>query len=195
VSIEKLEKELGAGVRWRCFPLHPEIPEEGIPIARLFHASPAQIAAHLEPLRQKAAELGLRIGRLDTIFNSRLAQELGKWAEFMERGDAFHGAVFRAYLQDGKNIADPGILLDLAESAGLPRTEAEMVLKERALKEAVDRDWAEARRLEIRAVPTVISDALRLVGYQPYERMAREIRQSRPGAAGPRGDAGKQAFP
>ncbi|NIP49262.1 MAG: dithiol-disulfide isomerase, partial [Gammaproteobacteria bacterium] len=51
-------------------------------------------------------------------YNSRLAQELGKWAEQMEKGDAFHDAVFKAYFADGLNIADANILADIANSIG-----------------------------------------------------------------------------
>ena len=68
----------------------------------------------LDHMKQVAKEQGLPFGDRKMTFNSRLAQELGKWAEQMEKGDAFHDAVFRAYFADGRNIADANVLADIA---------------------------------------------------------------------------------
>jgi predicted DsbA family dithiol-disulfide isomerase len=42
-------------------------------------------------LKQVADELGLPLGDRKMTFNSRLAQELAKWAESKGKGDEFHG--------------------------------------------------------------------------------------------------------
>ena len=81
------------------------------------------------------------MGERTKTYNSRLATELGKWAESKGRGDAFHSAVFRAYYVDGVNIAKPDTLIGLAEAVGLPGREAAEVLKTRTFREAVDADW------------------------------------------------------
>ncbi len=65
-------------------------------------------------LKQKATELGLPFGDRKRTYNSRLAQELGLWAESKDRGDAFHMAAFKAYFVDGKNLAQKEVLVDLA---------------------------------------------------------------------------------
>ena len=125
--------------------------------------------------RQKraAAELGLPMGARTKTYNSRLATELGKWAEAKGKGDAFHSAVFRAYYVDGINIAKTGSLIALAEGVGLPGPEAAEVLDSRAFREAVDADWDLARRLGISAVPTFVLDGWAVVGAQPYETLER----------------------
>ena len=102
-------------------------------------------------------------------FNSRLATELGKWAESMGKGDAFHSAVFRAYYVDGVNLAKPDELVRLAEAAGLPAGEAGDVLRTRSFREAVDADWELSGRLGISAIPTFVLDNSAIVGAQPYE--------------------------
>lgn len=124
-------------------------------------------------LKRTAADLGLPFGEREKTYNSRLAQELGLWAESMHAGDAFHAAAFRAYFADGKNIAKMSVLLDLAESVGLPREQAETVLTTRAFKAAVDEDWALSRKKGITAVPTFVMNRERLVGAQPYEKLER----------------------
>ena len=75
-------------------------------------------------LEQAAEDTGLSFKGSDRLYNSRLAQELGLWAESKTKGDEFHEAVFRAYFVDGKNIAKILVLMELALSAGLPDNEA-----------------------------------------------------------------------
>jgi len=106
-------------------------------------------------------------------FNSRLAQELGKWAESRGRGDAFHDAVFRAYFAAGRNVAKPDVLLGLARAAGLPEEEAGEVLRTRPFREAVDTDWSLAAELNITAVPTFRLGFQTVVGAQPYPVLER----------------------
>ncbi len=120
---------------------------------------------------QAANEAGLPFGERDRTFNSRLAQELGKWAESNDKGDSFHHAVFSAYFADGINIAKIPALLDLAVSAGLSRREAELILVERTFKADVDEDWLLSKKNGITAVPTFVLNKERLVGAQPFEML------------------------
>ena len=120
-------------------------------------------------LKQVAEELGLPLGKRKKTYNSRLAQELAKWAESMGRGDLFNEAVFRAYFVDGENIGKVDILAALAKSIGLPEEEAKSVLESRTFKEAVDSDWSRSHALGITAVPTFFIDDRVVVGFQAYE--------------------------
>lgn len=127
----------------------------------------------MRKLHKTADDLGLPFGERKRTYNSRMAQELGLWAESKNKGDLFHNVVFRAYFADGKNIAKIPVLLDLAESAGLPREEAAEVLATRAFKEAVDSDWDLSRKMGITAVPTFVMKQDKLVGAQPYDMLER----------------------
>jgi len=53
-------------------------------------------------LRRVADELGLPWRERDRTYNSRLAQEMSKWAEDKGSGEEFHMSVFRAYFAEGK---------------------------------------------------------------------------------------------
>jgi hypothetical protein len=44
----------------------------------------------MERLKAVAADLGLPWGVRTRTYNNRRAQELGKWADSLEKGDAFH---------------------------------------------------------------------------------------------------------
>jgi predicted DsbA family dithiol-disulfide isomerase len=120
----------------------------------------------MQNLRKTAADLGLPLGNRQKTYNSRLAQELGKWAETKNAGDAFHAEAFKVYFVDGKNIAKLPVLLNLAESAGLNREEAESVILNRTFKKAVDEDWALSGKIGINAVPTFVMSNDQLVGAQ-----------------------------
>lgn len=119
-------------------------------------------------LGQVAGELGLPFGDRKMTFNSRLAQELGKWADDQGQGDAFHLAVFLAYFQRGENIARKPVLLQICASVGLDPLAAELVMDHRSCREAVDEDWRRSRQMGITAVPTFVLNNQRLVGAQSY---------------------------
>jgi predicted DsbA family dithiol-disulfide isomerase len=125
----------------------------------------------MQNLRKTAADLGLPLGNRQKTYNSRLAQELGKWAETKNAGDAFHKEAFKTYFVDGKNIAKLPVLLNLAESAGLNREEAESVILNRTFKKAVDEDWALSGKIGINAVPTFVMSNDQLVGAQSYNTL------------------------
>lgn len=158
-------------VRWRAFPLHPDTPAEGLSLEKLFENYPLDVNQMMQRLKNKAAELGLPFGERKKTYNSRLAQELGSWAESRNRGDEFHLAAFKTYFVAGKNIAKFSVLSDLAASVGLPREEAETVLSTRAFRKPVDEDWSISIQKGITAVPTFVINQDKLVGAQPYEML------------------------
>ncbi len=80
----------------------------------------------------------LPFGDRKMTYNSRLAQELGKWAESKDKGHEFHNASFRAYFVDGKNIGKVDVLVEVAESVDLSGKDALKVLQERTYRKAVD---------------------------------------------------------
>jgi len=129
------------------------------------------IPAIQKRLKEVAASLSLPLSTRTRTYNSRLAQELGKWVESEGKGEEFHRAVFRAYFVDGKNIAMVDELARLAESIGLPPREARHVVLSRSFRQAVDADWERSRSLGIDAVPTFIVGNRRIVGFRPYEAL------------------------
>ena len=131
----------------------------------------------LSHLKQVAHSLQLPFGDRQMTYNSRRAQELGKWAEQMGKGDLFHDAVFRAYFAQGRNIFDMDTLANIADSVGLDPTATCDVIDSGAFQTAVDRDWAWAHQLGITAVPTFIVGSQTLVGAQPYNVLEKFMRQ------------------
>ena len=158
-------------VRWTAFPLHPDTPGQGRTLEDLFAGRGIDIPRMLTHLKQTAEALDLPFGRRTMTYNSRRAQELGKWAQDHDCAEAFHKAVFHAYFAAGENIAEFQVLRRLTRSAGLDEDEAIRVLKEGRYRESVDRDWQRARQLGIHAVPTFRMYGRVWVGAQPYEAL------------------------
>lgn len=173
-----MRKNYEIEIQWTAFPLHPHTPEEGLTLEELFAGRSVDMGQMLARLRQVADEEGLPLGERKKTYNSRLAQELGKWAESKGEGDAFHNAVFRAYFAEGINIGKIPKLIGLAKSVALPAKEAEEVLENRAFKQAVDLDWARARQMGVMAVPTFFLNERSVVGAQSYEVLEQLLRVS-----------------
>ncbi|BCS55409.1 dithiol-disulfide isomerase [Geobacter sp. SVR] len=172
---DRLQREFGVTLRWSVFPLHPDTPPEGMELSRLFAGREAMIRDMQVRLHRMASAEGLPLTERTHTYNSRLAQELGKWAESRGRGDQFSRAVYQAYFVEGINIAQEEELLRIASSAGLPADEVQQVLAERSFAPAVDADWQRARELRITAVPTHLCAGRRLTGFAPYEDFVRLI--------------------
>lgn len=155
-------------MRWTAFPLHPETPEEGRALEDLFAGKGVNVSEMVAHLKQTARALGLPFGNRTMTYNSRRAQELGKWAEEQERGETFHHKAFQAYFVHGRNIAKLDVLKALAEETGLDGHRALEILKSEQYKEAVDQDWQRAWQMGIYAVPTFQMNGRMLVGAQTY---------------------------
>ena len=105
-----------------------------------------------------AAE-GLPYGERKMTYNSRLAQELGKWAETQPGGEAIHDALFRAYF--------------------VPGDKAREVIETRSFEAAVDEDWDKSRRYGVTGVPTFVIGDKGVVGAQPYEVLEQLVEQTK----------------
>jgi predicted DsbA family dithiol-disulfide isomerase len=179
VRIEKLRTEHNVKVAWVHFPLHPETPAEGRALADLFRGrSPEQRQAMHAQMKARMEAEGLPYGERTMTYNSRLAQELGKWADTQPGGEALHDAFFRAYFVDARDISSVDVMLDIVREVGLPVELAREVLEKRTFKEAVDKDWALARAYGITGVPTFVAGGHGVVGAQPYEVLEQLVKEA-----------------
>ena len=160
-------------IRWIHFPLHPETPPEGKSLAELF------AGRDIEPMKQQMRELmadaGLPYGERTHTYNSRLAQELGKWADTQPGGSAIHDALYKAYFAESVDISDVVALVSIADSVGLDAEQARSVLANREFEQQVDEDWQRSRDTGVTGVPTFYAQNLLVVGCQPYETLEKFV--------------------
>jgi predicted DsbA family dithiol-disulfide isomerase len=169
VRIDRLRQAYEIETTLVHFPLHPETPIEGRPVAEIYAARGLDPEAMYQRMKGLMDQEGLPYGRRTHTYNSRLAQELGKWADTVPRGEALHDALYRAYFVANRNIGDADVLAEIVAEVGLPVEEARTVLRERRFQQAVDADWAKSHAYGVTGVPTFVAARHGVVGAQPYE--------------------------
>src|SRR5712692_8896108 len=152
---------------------------EGRALAKLFagRSEEQRKAMHAQMKARMDAE-GLPYGERTMTYNSRLAQELGKWADTQPGGEALHDAFFRAYFVEARDISNTETMLDIVKSAGLSVEAAREVLDKRTFKDAVDEDWKLSRQYGITGVPTFVVGNRGVVGAQPYEALEQLLQKA-----------------
>ena len=181
MRIEKLRTEHGVKIEWVHFPLHPDTPAEGRSLDDLFAGRNVDRKAMHAQMKARMTAEGLPYGDRTMTYNSRLAQELGKWADTQPGGERLHDALFRAYFVDARDISQPAVLIEIARSVGLPLDAARDVLERRTFEAAVDADWSLARQYGITGVPTFVAGRYGVVGAQPYETLEALVEKVRSG--------------
>lgn len=169
--IEKLRKNHNVEVQWNYFPLHPDTPANGLSLKELFAGRNFDLEAAHARLKTMMDAEGLVFNERGYTYNSRLAQELATGFG----SDELRSALYKAYFQDGRNIGDIEVLVDVAGACGLAQDAVRAALTGRTFKDAVDAMWLKARQYGITGVPSFVVGNHMLVGAQPYEMLERLI--------------------
>lgn len=168
------------------FELNPDMAFEGedtgARLMRKYGFDEAQLDANRETLRQRAADLGIRldIGPGSRTWNTFDAHRLLHWAGLQDRATALKlkRALFHAYFTDHLNVADRDVLADLAHRAGLDPKAAREMLDANQYADEVRAQEHHFQQAGIRAVPaTIINNAWLVQGGQPPEAFARMLRE------------------
>ncbi len=133
--------------------------------------SETEMKARQDQMKSLMEQEGLPYGERTHTYNSRLAQEIGAWADTQEGGNVMHDALYRAYFVNTKNIGDTDVLLEIVEANGLSVNEARKVLEERTFKDVIDEDWSKSREYGVTGVPTFVAAGHGVVGAQPYDTL------------------------
>ena len=172
MRIEKLKTNYDVTVKLVHFPLHPDTPEAGVSLDVLFAGSKAEErAARQERMTGLMKAEGLPYGERTHTYNSRLAQELGLWADTQSGGDQLHALLYRRYFVHNGNLAEPEVLLTTVAEAGLDVAAAKTVLAQRTFRDACDEAWERARRFQISGVPTFAAGGYQFSGFHPLAEM------------------------
>lgn len=168
---KKLKQNFDIEVQLVHFPLHPETPSQGRTLRELFQCGPDEIKTKNARMRSLMEAEGLPFNDRSHTYNSRLAQEIGAWAQGQPGGDQIHDKFFETYFVDQRNLGDEEVIIDVVKSVGLDVDEARKVLADRSFKAAVDADWDKSRRYGVTGVPTYVSKGQGVVGAQSYESL------------------------
>ena len=169
--VKKIKNNFDINIKLVHFPLHPETPQEGRTLLELFQSNPDDIKE--KNIRMKGLMDQEELPYIDRThtYNSRLAQEIGAWAETIQKNTSIHDSFFEAYFVKGLNIGLEEVILDVVSNSGLDINEARSVIKDRTFKKNIDEDWKKSNEYGVTGVPTFVYSGQSLVGAQPYENL------------------------
>jgi 2-hydroxychromene-2-carboxylate isomerase len=159
-QVEGVAQRTGAELRWRPFLLGAVFKATGN-VSPISNASKA--AWLLRDVEEWARYLGLPPFRMpeNLLIHSLKANRLGLVAAEHGRIAPFSHAAFRAAFVDGKDLADPQVLAELARAAGLPPEQALAKAETQEIKDALRRNTDEALARGAFGAPTFfVGDAL-----------------------------------
>ena len=135
-QLAKAAKDTGIAldVHWHPFELNPQMEDEGENLREHITRKYGSTAAESQQARDRLTSLGaelsfaFRFSDDMRIVNTFRAHQLIDWAEDQGRGQEAKLALFNAYFTDRKDLHDPEVLADIADSIGLDRTAAAAML-------------------------------------------------------------------
>ena len=162
-------------IEWHPFQLNPDMPAEGMDRRAYLEAKfggpegAAQVYGRIEETA-KGAGLAIDFGAIERTPNTIDAHRLIHWSGLEGRQTATVTRLFKAYFENGQDIGDHAILLDIAEGVGLDRAMIERLLDSDADLEDIRARDAHARERGVTGVPTfVLANTHVLPGAQPSE--------------------------
>jgi len=120
-------------------------------------------------------EMELDLSREIDSLSAQVASYYLKGHTDYETWLAFDEAVFEALWQDGRDIGDEDLLVELAEDAGVDGGEVRAALDDDALRAEVHDQFAQARRQGVTGVPTFAYDGHAARGAVPPEQLERLV--------------------
>ena len=162
-------------IEWHPFQLNPDMPAEGMDRRAYLEAKfggpegAAEVYGRIEDTA-KAAGLAIDFDAIQRTPNTIDAHRLIHWSGLEGRQTATVTRLFKAYFEQGQDIGDRAVLLDIAEGVGLDRAMIERLLDSDADLEDIRARDAHARERGVTGVPTfVLANTHVLPGAQPTE--------------------------
>ena len=176
---EAVSKQYGNAieVRWHAFELRPE------PVPTLDPGGEYLRTIWARSVYPMAAQRGMTLRLPPVQPRSRKAFEAAEFARSVGRFEAMHDALFRAFFQDGKDLASDDVLVEIASSIAVDGVGLRDALEQGTFSATVLEDQGAAQRLGVSGVPTMVvrgsgaplSQGSALVGAQPVAAVAAAI--------------------
>jgi predicted DsbA family dithiol-disulfide isomerase len=185
-AIDKLQGEVEVAIDFQPFELNPQMGPEGQDVgehlAAKYGSTPEQQAQARAGIAARGAAVGFTFrkeGR-GRVWNTFDAHRLLMWAgeQGAKQQRDLKMALLEAYHGEGRSPADHAVLLDVVESVGLDRKQAQDVLQSGRYTDEVRERERQFQQMGISAVPSVIVNDRHLIqGGQPPEVFEQALRQ------------------
>lgn len=148
------------------FELHGGTPENGENM-NLHHPGTPQTIAYIN---QIGAPYGLHLCELPILANTRKALLVGEYAKSIGKGDAYVHAMWKAYLEEGRNISLVSEIKTAAQRVGIAPLEVENALQYPQYRDSLQRNMESGWAYGLNSVPTfLVNETYKLTGAQPPE--------------------------
>ena len=182
LALTMLDTSVDAEFWWHPFELNTNMPPEGQDVAehiqQKYGSTPEQSKANRERLGKIGASLEFEFGqqpdrRIYNTFKAHKLLHIAGHEQGWRKQTELKLALFAAYFQEGVDVSDEAVLLDVAESVGLNRDASKAWLADAALSETVRAEQAHWIDQNITGVPAIIFDQKFMVpGAQSAETVA-----------------------
>ena len=176
--LDRLQAEHAEEVEidWRAFELRPEpaptLDPKGDYLHRVWNQS-------VYPMAEQRGMV-LRLPPVQP--RSRKAFEAAEFAREVGRFDPMNRALFKAFFEDGQDLADVEVLLGIGRSVGLDAEALHQALSEGRHTSKVLADQQLAHEIGISGVPALLINVgdrgILISGAQPYEVVERALEQA-----------------
>ncbi|MGM4981060.1 MULTISPECIES: DsbA family oxidoreductase [Rhizobium] len=165
LAIAEVQDEVGVDLNWRPYRLNPDYPPEGVDqkkeLTKKLGGEERVAQAH-KMLSDLGREIGIKFD-FDAIKigpNTLDAHRLIHWAgtENRETQEKVVNALFKANFEEGRNVGDHAVLLEIAEKAGLDRSVIAALLASDADRDLIIGEIDAAQKIGVNGVPFFIFD-------------------------------------
>lgn len=176
-SIDDIKVE----VNWRPFLLDPTIPKEGM--SRREYMENKFGAERLKTIHDpliaagKEDDVPYAFDKITRTPNTMDAHRLIRWSHVSGKQHDVAERLFMAYWNEGKDIGDRSVLIQIAADAGMDAVETAGKLASDIDVKAVAAEVVQASSMGVTGVPCFILGRKQgLIGAQPAEQLAKVIR-------------------
>ncbi|MEM6887296.1 MAG: DsbA family oxidoreductase [Pseudomonadota bacterium] len=162
-------------IEWHPFQLNPEMPAEGMDrrayLEGKFGGKEGAVRAYA-PVVEHAEAAGLKINfeGIKRTPNTLDAHRLIHWAGIEGHQTAAVDALFNAYFVECRDIGEPEVLADIADSIGMDAAIVAKLLQSGSDRDDISRRDSHSRQMGVNSVPTFIVGGKHAVpGAQPAE--------------------------
>jgi len=175
-ALKELDEPIEAQIKWHPFQLNPTMSKDGQDInehlTEKYGLSVSKLAENKQHIRQIGQNSGVefKFEERARIYNTLDCHMLLHWAGEKNKQTQLKMAFFKAYFSDGKDISQQAVLLEVVESVGLDKLEAQTVLNDEQYKNIVKEEESKYKSMGIQSVPAfIINNEYLLSGGQPSD--------------------------
>ena len=185
-AIEQLKLNDQVEIVYKAFQLDPNAPKESNEntiehLANKYRVSLNEAEKMVNNVVQHANRVGLTM-RFDLIkqTNTFDAHRMTKLAKTLNLENELSNNLYKAYFENGKNLADLEVLNELGKLSGIESNSLKEMLNSKLFELDVKRDIEEANRKNVHAVPYFLIDGKRSIkGAQSLDAFIQVLQESK----------------